>query len=130
MRVHVFPADDGLTRDVVRAWRRLDTDRADADTFRNDLELLLRRWYPRLAIQTQSDFASLISEEEVWYVFRDGRVSAPVASRDELYAAMSRARDMADSISDALRGPAAATADPERPRPVRERQSSSGGNGR
>jgi hypothetical protein len=103
VRVHLFPPDRALSADVARIWASLAADRVDDETFREDLEEQLQHWYPRLAIQSQSDLAALTQEEEVWYVFRDGRVRAENAVRDRFYGAMSSARSTREELESTMR---------------------------
>src|SRR3954466_6926772 len=43
VRIQIIPPDAGVARELTRAWTRLAPDRADAGTFRQDLQAELRR---------------------------------------------------------------------------------------
>lgn len=59
-----------------------------------ELEMGLRRWYPRLSIHAQADLASLAPASPVWYAMRDGRVHGEDPRIDRLHAALAAARDV------------------------------------
>jgi hypothetical protein len=115
-------------RDVVRLWQRLAPDRADTETFRLDLEAGLHRWYPLLAITVQTKLGS-VGDEDVWYVFRDGRVRTPRPVRDDFYAALSEARNTQETLDQTLRRSRETVEIANRPRGPRSRRTGSGPDG-
>jgi hypothetical protein len=102
VRVHLFPSDAHLARDVRLAWGRLVADRADDETFIRDLEATLRRWYPLLSIQRQDQLASTEADERVWYVFRDGALRLTKPWRDALHVALAEARDTRTTVESTI----------------------------
>jgi hypothetical protein len=103
VRVQLFPTDATLAADVARTWASLVPDRVDDATFRADLEEHLRRWYPNLSLQGQSELAAMTQEEEVWYLFRDGRIRRESPVRDRFYGVMSSARSTRDEVLSTMR---------------------------
>jgi hypothetical protein len=98
IRVHLFPGDGHLARDVRLAWTRLVPDRADAETFRRDLEAGLRAWYPLLSIHRQDQLAAVEADDQVWYIFRDGTLRLTKPWRNALHTALAEARDTRTTV--------------------------------
>jgi hypothetical protein len=120
VRIQVIPPDDGVARELTRAWVRLAPDRTDVGTFRQDLQAVLRRLYPLLVLQPQDRFAT-VSDDEVWYCFRDGRVRSPNDRREDLYAALADARETTANVRETMGRSLATLEQATRPRPARSR---------
>jgi hypothetical protein len=126
VRVHVFPADRRLSRDVAQGWGRLAADRAEDEAFRRDLETALRAWYPLIAIHRQEGLGSIREDEAVWYVFRDGSVGNQRPWRNEMHGALAQARETEASIKATLARSMRTLEVARQPRPSPARRAAAG----
>jgi len=90
--IHVFPHDARFVRDIRRAALAVRSTAASEADMRELLQRALRAWYPRIEVRVREDLASIVAEDRVWYVMRDGRAGRGRERSDRLYAAMSDAR--------------------------------------
>lgn len=100
--VHLFPADPRLAADVRRVAESIARAPDDDDAFLEELEMGLRKWYPRLSIHAQAELASLAPASRVWYAMRDGRVHGEDPRIDRLHAALAAARDVTEDAGAAI----------------------------
>jgi hypothetical protein len=92
-RLRCFPTGDATFReDVERAALTLAEDLSPQERMAGLVERL-RPWYRSVEIVPQDELAQFDHfPNDVWYLFRDGRVRMSNERRDRLYAALASAR--------------------------------------
>ncbi|MBI2775980.1 MAG: hypothetical protein HYX57_01760 [Chloroflexi bacterium] len=73
LRLRCFPSDDGRFSEVAESALSSLPDEESEEA----LAAILRETYPKVRVSAQARLATLLPNERVWYVYRDGTSGRP-----------------------------------------------------
>jgi hypothetical protein len=93
IQIRTFPSGDAdFARATHSALDRSVPDATDVRSLASVVDRRLREAYPNSRIVPQDEMGRLGKGEQLWYVYRDGRVRPPDERRERLYRVVGEAR--------------------------------------